>query len=82
INQIEIYPNPVRDILYLSTSMFKTPKPELKIYDITGKLQASYKIDNNGGTYSLSVKDLLTGSYILKITDERKVYHGKILVYR
>jgi len=65
INRMQAYPNPVDDVLYLSSAC-KLKKAAL--FDLTGKcvLQAETAIDNK----SIHVEGLPKGSYILKLTDE------------
>jgi aminopeptidase N len=70
-NQIKIYPNPVKDVLYispLSPEGGTTPPPSEgdggRIYDLSGKLVKTF----NGN--SVDVSGLQKGVYLLKIGEE------------
>lgn len=56
-----LYPNPVKDVLNISTQELLTEP--VSVYDITGRQVAYQKLNNN----SISVGSLPAGIYILKI---------------
>jgi hypothetical protein len=62
---ISIYPNPVRDILYLQTDG-KWTKAE--IYDISGRIMRSVTLDSQ----SIDVSGLDSGTYIIKLRNVDK----------
>nr|WP_255481219.1 T9SS type A sorting domain-containing protein [Pontibacter sp. Tf4] len=67
---LQLYPNPVRDVLYVS---FKDHKAPEKIFIINhfGKVIKTFACTGTEYNYSLPVSDLQPGSYVLT-TSERK----------
>lgn len=70
-NKLVIYPNPVNNILNVTTANIKT----LEITDIMGKVVLQKNIGNKSQT-SLSVNELQRGMYIIKTINTQ----GKILI--
>lgn len=65
----KIYPNPfVNNINIVSQSLID----EIEIYDLKGKLVLSKKI--NSYNINLSLNEMLSGNYILKISSQDKVF--------
>lgn len=64
-NDFSIYPNPVQDILYIRSNDEVT---KAEIYDATGRILRTTGVKNN----SVSVSDLKTGNYIIKIFTKSK----------
>lgn len=64
-NEINIYPNPVKDQINIST---KDKIAKTEIYSLTGQLIKSTKLENN----KLDVQNLKSGTYILKIIFENQ----------
>ena len=62
---VDIYPNPVKDILYLRTGESWT---KVEIYDLSGRIVRAVTFD---GT-SLDVGDLLAGSYFIRLKNKDK----------
>ena len=58
--QVSIYPNPVKDILYLKS---KNEISKTEIYDSAGRIVLSAKVNGN----AINVSELSKGSYIIKI---------------
>gem|GEM_PF-998669 len=69
---INIYPNPVREILHINTEL---PVQQILIFDTTGK-SISPQMTNN----AIDVSTLPEGIYTLKITIGDGVFYEKILV--
>jgi len=63
-NNLEIVPNPVRDVLTVSANK----KSVAKIYNTTGQLMISQIIE--GGDNSINVQQLAKGIYIIKLKSE------------
>ncbi|MEA3448787.1 MAG: T9SS type A sorting domain-containing protein, partial [Bacteroidota bacterium] len=63
--EFSIYPNPAKDILYVTTSY---TKGEISIYDINGKLIQKQAIFNNNG--EISVSNLSAGTYTVVLTNK------------
>ena len=64
-NSVLIYPNPVLDVLTISSSL---EIQKLSVIDITGKLVKT----QNGNATTLAVNDLKSGFYFLEITIDGK----------
>ncbi|MBK9735365.1 MAG: T9SS type A sorting domain-containing protein [Saprospiraceae bacterium] len=62
---ISIYPNPVRDILHIST---KETWTKAEIYDISGRIMRSVALD----TQTIDVSNLESGTYIIKLRNGDK----------
>ena len=63
----EIYPNPVKDILQIQNI---NGEFSYKIYNVTGKL---LKTTNNQISNNINISDLITGTYILEVTNSEGV---------
>lgn len=72
---INLYPNPVTDELYIKTEGTKSLK--IDIYSISGVKVYSENLEN--GKNSISVKELGSGIYIVKLYDENKVILKQIV---
>ncbi len=72
-NKINIYPNPVSDILYFETAGVTIEK--VMIFDLSGR-----KILEQNQVNTISVSDLQKGNYILKIFSDKGVQTKKIIV--
>lgn len=67
-NGWKIYPNPVQDKLYVEhLQIFHFN--EMKIFDLNGNVLSVLK-ENNGQNYSIDVSSLVSGVYILRISNE------------
>jgi hypothetical protein len=64
--EVNIYPNPVSDILYLDTNEHWT---KADIYDISGRIIRSISLD----TSSMDVCGLESGTYFIRLKDGEKV---------
>ncbi len=69
VNDISLYPNPVTGRLTLSFN--KPTKPEIEIYDITGKVLLSEKTDDFSSIVPIDITSLTAGMYFVKITTEK-----------
>jgi len=69
---ISIYPNPVRNILYINT---EHPVQQVLVFDTTGKTINAQMINN-----TIDVSTLAKGIYTLKITIGDGVFYEKFLV--
>lgn len=65
VNQLEIYPNPVTDILNVSTKLSK--EENAVIYNMEGRVVLKVKIGN--GKNTIDVSKLAKGSYIISLTE-------------
>ena len=61
-----VYPNPVKDRLYIETS---TQIQSIEVYDVYGRLQVT-KTPSHQGDLSVDVSDLNSGIYFVKVKTE------------
>jgi hypothetical protein len=66
IPEVNIYPNPVSDILYLDTNDYWT---KADIYDIAGRIIRSVSLNGQ----SIDVSGLESGTYFIRLKDGEKV---------
>lgn len=81
--QLKTYPNPLRlgDILTLDTEGGESGVWQLNIFNITGQLLRSEKIQIDATTpYTLSTNGLSSGLFILNLTDGQKAATTRIRV--
>ncbi|PIF44643.1 putative repeat protein (TIGR01451 family)/predicted secreted protein (Por secretion system target) [Chryseobacterium sp. 52] len=71
-NDFSIYPNPVKDILYIQS---KEEIIKAEIYDSTGRILSTAGVKNN----ALNVSDLTKGNYIIKISVKNKTLMLKFI---
>jgi len=64
ITDVKLYPNPVKDILYISN----TTAEDYKIFDMGGKLINSGKLERG----SVNVSSLIKGAYMIQIGEASK----------
>ncbi len=68
--QCSVYPNPTDDYLKLKIANCSIEKLYYQLYDINGKLLENKKIADNETIISMG--NLVSGSYLLKVTDNQK----------
>jgi hypothetical protein len=73
-SRASIYPNPVKDILYIKN---KTKISEINIYDFNGKLVKKEMMNSENGT--INVSELTAGNYIVKVKDRETEKGYKII---
>jgi hypothetical protein len=72
-DKIKIYPNPANNIIYIESDL---SIEQIDIYDISGrKLKQFSTITNN----QLSIEDLSSGIYLIKIAADKKEFISKII---
>jgi len=74
---INIYPNPVSDIVTVET-LHSNENFDMWVYDLSGRNIMSFF--NISEIKTFSVKDLLNGIYIIKIKSNDRVFTGKLSV--
>ena len=84
VNQfdIEVFPNPVNDILYigLSNDVLNQQPIEINVVNMLGEVVASKKMLANSSTVSLALADLSNGLYVLEVKQNEKVSFKKFQV--
>jgi len=72
INNISVYPNPVKDILNFKTEHNIS---KVEVYDIAGRILSSNSVSEN----KIDLSNLKTGNYILKLYTEKGIMNTKII---
>ena len=75
---LKIYPNPVESILNIEFNKIGAVQKRINIFDVNGKLLISKLCDGNT---ALNVKQLIAGTYLIKMNDEngKELYNGKVI---
>ncbi|MFD2601040.1 T9SS type A sorting domain-containing protein [Flavobacterium suzhouense] len=69
-----VYPNPASDVLHFQTTD-GTTIDRATIYDLSGRLMKEYNNINS----SISISDLQTGTYIIKLVSGKETFTQKII---
>ncbi|POS00585.1 putative repeat protein (TIGR01451 family)/predicted secreted protein (Por secretion system target) [Flavobacterium croceum DSM 17960] len=72
INNISVYPNPVKNILNFKA---EDNISKVEVYDISGRILSSNSVSEN----KIDLSELKTGNYILKIYIEKGIMKTKII---
>ena len=67
---MQLYPNPVNDILTIKipkNSELNIEKVTIKVYNIQGVVVRNFRVKSSDGTIELNVSDLNVGVYFIKI---------------
>lgn len=71
-NQIQLYPNPASDKLYISFNSDEVLSYHLEIFDLIGSKKISEKIETNSKITEIRLNDLEPGTYMLVIKPDGK----------
>ena len=77
-DNIGVYPNPASDKLFINIPDINNESYVIRLYDITGNLLLSGKI--NGNRYSADTSALSDGMYFLELDNNNEIYRKKIIV--
>jgi len=80
-NLIDVYPNPVRDKLYIESKNINE-STNVFLYTITGQFIKEYQFDNSGELLVIDLNEVEAGFYWLKIITENQIITKKIRVNR
>ncbi|GAA3522168.1 hypothetical protein GCM10022393_40880 [Aquimarina addita] len=67
-NVVNTYPNPVKDILNISSN-FDMKNTLVRIVDIAGRVVKEFKLSNKQRSNQISLEELPTGLYVMKTLD-------------
>jgi hypothetical protein len=70
--QVIIYPNPTHDLLFVQNC---DPNSRIQIFDLNGKILASYYLSNN----KIDISHLPKGLYLINITNKNQTVVEKII---
>lgn len=77
----KVYPNPVKDQLFIRLPDYKKNNLNATLIDMTGKIIVKEKIYADGvGTFKLNISDKVSGNYILNVSGEKLNSNFKIVV--
>jgi hypothetical protein len=75
--RLSIFPNPVHDDLHINLKS-KSEDIFYSIYDVTGKIINEHRLISSDGK-KINVSFLSPGFYLLRITDEKNIFHAKFI---
>ena len=81
---LNIYPNPVKDNLFIQLADKKSMNISLSITDLLGKtvLEQGFSLQNVNETRAVDVSALKDGIYMLRLSDGMNIYTRKIVINR
>lgn len=80
---LELYPNPVSDILNIQLAEFAEGAFTLQMTDLQGKTIINNQVNQiNGPLYRLDVSELPNGIYLMSVYNQDKTAFAKIIVNR
>lgn len=71
-NQIQLYPNPAPDKLFLSFNSYVVQTYQLEIFDLIGSKKISEKVETNSRIAEIDINDLEPGTYMLVLKSNEK----------
>ena len=71
-NEIQVYPNPASDKLYISFSSGVNLSYHLEIFDLIGSKKISEKIESKSKIAKIGLNDLQPGTYMLVLKSNEK----------
>lgn len=69
--EFSVYPNPASDFVTLKTKTYNLENLRYQLYDINGSILQDNKVEGNETSISLS--NLPSSTYFLKVTDNKKI---------
>lgn len=82
--QLSIYPNPANDYLKVEFKAEKAMVPEIKIFDLTGKMirhfDKAFILNHEVFKADLDISDLNTGIYFVKVIQGEQTWSEKLVV--
>lgn len=78
-NNVEIYPNPTTDKLYIKLKDFSSKEMIVKILNITGQQIKTFKFKHND-VINIDVSDYVKGIYFLQFQYENKIENRKLII--
>lgn len=77
---INIFPNPAKETLYILFSNHKTVYALINIYNSQGQLLRSKEVSGISGITNVSLEGLSSGVYIFEVLTEKEIHHKRIIV--
>jgi hypothetical protein len=79
--KFNIYPNPIKDKVFIEFVENLNQQTNFEIYDLTGKLVLKEALNSGESKFSIDVNELNTGVYTYQIQSE-EIYRGKIVIVK
>lgn len=82
--QVNIYPNPVRDMAQMNITLTESANVSYQIYDLSGRMVANNELGFYGQgehTMTFNAENLASGTYIIRVMAGNKAETAKFLVY-
>lgn len=79
---ISVFPQPAADFLVINLPGNEFKTTNLAIYDVNSNKRYDYVIDNMPNFYTMSINELASGVYFLKISCGDKIYTKKFSIIR
>ena len=76
--EAKVYPNPSHGIVYVDFEDFSSPKANLQLIDMQGRIVEDRTL--TGYQHRVQLNHLSTGTYLLWIHTDKKAYVGKVVV--
>jgi hypothetical protein len=78
--QVDLYPNPADEFVYLNYLVVTQDVPELRVFDIYGKLMIQQVLTETESIFKLNTSDWIGGNYVLRLTAGDQVAIKKFVV--
>lgn len=79
IQPLDLHPNPTFGELKIDGNIFSFSILKVQIYDLSGKINSSRTIDNDGGLISIDASTLESGIYFLHVEDGKNNWVGRFI---
>jgi hypothetical protein len=78
---IQLYPNPAKDMVFIRFSSIPKNSIDIRFSDINGRIIYSETKELNSNILEITTKDWIDGIYVLSITEEKNtLYTGKLQI--
>ena len=71
--EINVYPNPTNEDIFINLSGFEGEHIEIKVYDLMGRIVYKNLVQESKAEYKISTAGMQNGFYIIKITEEGEI---------
>ncbi len=78
-SSIKVFPNPASDVVYIQSVGSISGTVQIQLYDLTGKLVRDIHLKNMPQVYSLSLDQLASEAYELRIQTTQGVWNAKVM---
>jgi predicted Zn-dependent protease len=79
--QTTIYPNPAASLVNFESKDF-AGEVDVSVFDILGNKLYAKTHNFRGGKATIDVSYAINGNYIIKVTDGKKVFTDKVMIFR